>query len=497
MLSISKTQYLRWRGCAKNAWLSIHKPELFSGIELSEYDRSVLESGIEVEQVARSLFSGGVLVAGSPAAARISTAELIAQGTTTLFQAQFERDQLLAAIDVLRYDKMSDEVSIYEIKSTTKVKEEHIYDLAFQVMLLQTHGFKVGRAFLLHLNPDYVRRGDLDIQKLFLTVDITARIDLISHEVAKEIRNARDYLLAEAEPKGPCSCIYRGRANHCSTFVYSNPDVPRYSVHDISRIGSSPNKLRALIDAGIFSLGDVPEHIVLNASQQIQVRVYRSGETVIQKDAIERELSGLAFPLHFIDYETSSPALPRFTNYSPHNRIPVQYSLHIVGAPTEEPIHRDFLFVGSDDPTADFLSSLQQHVGPFGAIIVWNKSFESQVNDAIARRIPEVRDYVADFYDRLYDLKDIFSKQYFVDKNLYGKVSIKQVLPVLAPELSYSALKIQDGTTAATAWSKIMSGELTERECADLREQLKEYCSMDSYGMYAIWLALIRIVEGF
>jgi Domain of unknown function(DUF2779)/Domain of unknown function DUF83 len=497
MLSISKTHYTRWRGCAKNAWLSIHKPELFSGIELSEYDRSVMESGIEVEQVARNLFSGGVLVTGSPAEARRSTAELVAQGTSTLFQAQFERDQLLAAIDVLRCDSKSNEVSIYEIKSSTKVKEEHIYDLAFQVMLLRMHGFNVGRAFLIHLNPDYVRQGDLDIQQLFITVDMTGRIDLISGEVATEIRDARKYLLAEAELKGPCSCIYRGRANHCSTFVYSNPDVPSYSVHDISHIGNSPNKLRALIDAGVFSLGDVPEHIVLNASQKTQVRVYRSGETVIEKEAIERELAGLAFPLHFIDYETFSPALPRFTNYSPHDRIPVQYSLHIVGAPTEEPIHRDFLFVGSNDPTADFLSSLQQHVGSFGAIIVWNKTFESQVNDAIARRVPEAKNYGVDFYDRLYDLKDIFSKQYFVHKNLYGKVSIKQVLPVLAPELSYSALKIQDGTSAATAWSKIMSGELSEKECADLREQLKKYCSMDSYGMYAIWRALIQIVEGF
>jgi uncharacterized protein DUF2779 len=497
MLSISKTHYTRWRGCAKNAWLSIHKPELFSDIELSEYDRSVMESGIEVEQVARNLFSGGVLVTGSPAEAQRSTAELVAQGTSTLFQAQFERDQLLAAIDVLRYDSKSNEVSIYEIKSSTKVKQEHIYDLAFQVVLLRMHGFNVSRAFILHLNPDYVRQDDLDIQKLFITVDMTARIDLISDEVATEIRDARKYLLAEAEPKGPCSCIYRGRANHCSTFVYSNPDVPSYSVHDISHIGNSPNKLRALIDAGVFSLGDVPEHIVLNASQKTQVRVYRSGETVIEKEAIERELAGLAFPLYFIDYETFSPALPRFTNYSPHDRIPVQYSLHIVGAPTEEPIHRDFLFVGWNDPTADFLSSLQQHVGSFGTIIVWNKGFESQVNDAIARRVPEAKNYVVDFYDRLYDLKDIFSKQYFVHKNLHGKVSIKQVLPVLAPELSYSALKIQDGTSAATAWSKILSGESSAKECADLREQLKEYCSMDSYGMYAIWRALIQIAEGF
>jgi hypothetical protein len=271
MLSISKTHYTRWRGCAKNAWLSIHKPELFSDIELSEYDRSAMESGIEVEEVARNLFSDGVLVTGYPAEAQRRTTELLAQGRSTLFQAQFERDQLLAAIDVLQYDSKSDDFSVFEIKSSTRVKEEHIYDLAFQVMLLRMHGFNVGRSFLVHLNPKYIRRGDLDIHELFVTVDMSARIDLISDAVTREIRDAREYLLAEAEPTSPCSCIYRGRSNHCSTFAYSNPDVPSYSVHDISHIGNSPDKLRALVDEGILSLGDVPEHIALNATQKIQV----------------------------------------------------------------------------------------------------------------------------------------------------------------------------------------------------------------------------------
>jgi hypothetical protein len=177
--------------------------------------------------------------------------------------------------------------------------------------------------------------------------------------------------------------------------------------------------------------------------------------------------------------------LTRPVFFPPGIRGSSQFFGHIVGSPGEEPIHRNFLFVGSDDPTLDFLSSLKQHVGPFGAIIVWNKSFESQVNDSIARRVPEARNYVADFYDRLYDLKAVFSKQYFVHKNLYGKVSIKKVLPILVPELNYAALRIQDGTTAANAWSKIMSAELSETESADLRDQLKEYCSMDSYGIYA------------
>lgn len=124
-----------------------------------------------------------------------------------------------------------------------------------------TAGLNVNRAFLVHLNPDYVRNGEVDITQLFVTVDMTARIDQISDEVARETQEARTYLLRKAEPNGPCSCIYKGRAKHCTTFQYSNPDVPMYSVHDISHIGRSPKKLKELVDAGIFSLADVPAHI--------------------------------------------------------------------------------------------------------------------------------------------------------------------------------------------------------------------------------------------
>lgn len=427
---------------------------------------------------------------------RQQTLEFLALKTPVLFQAVFERNQVLAAIDVLRYDSTSCDYSIYEIKSSTKPKDEHIYDLAFQVLLLRQQGLNVGRAFIVHLNPNYVLQRTLDIHQLFVIVDVTSEVEQISDDVDKEVQAARLYLLSENEPQGPCSCIYKSRANHCSTFQYSNPGVPDYSVHDISHIGSSPKKLRELVDAGILSLEDIPADIALTAAQQAQVSVYRSGETAVEKEAISAELSELTFPLHFIDYETCSPAVPLFNQHCPYDQIPLQYSLHLVGSPEEEPIHLDFLHQGSNDPTAAFLNSLQQHVCSFGSIIVWNKSFESRVNDVIARRLPDIKDYVIDLNDRLYDLKDIFSKRYFVHKGLLGKISIKNVLPVLAPSLSYSPLEIQDGTSAAYAWGKIISGEFTQQECTCLRAQLREYCALDSYGMYAIWRALKQLTEG-
>ncbi len=118
------------------------------------------------------------------------------------------------------------------------------------------------------------------------------------------------------------------------------------------------------------------------------------------------------------------------------------------------------------------------------------------MNDRIAYRVPEERSYLAAVNDRIYDLKDIFSKQYFVHRNLLGKVSIKRVLPVLAPELSYSRLAIQNGATAALAWRELLSGELSDKEATELSGKLRAYCALDSYGMVAIWRALVGLAEG-
>jgi hypothetical protein len=495
MTCISKTDYVLWRQCAKNAWLKLHRPDVYYAEELTEFERSLIDSGIEVEGMARGLFPDGVLLAGSRTETLRKTSDLLAANARTLFQAAFEKDGLFAAIDVLESDGETGNHAIYEVKSSTKIEEQHLYDLAFQVLLIRMTGRKVSRACLVHLNPSYVRQGDLDLPSLFLTVDVIGEVDRIAAVVTKELDQARAYLLSDAEPKGACSCIYKGRSRHCTTFRYSNPDVPPYGIHDITRIGSSPAKLKQLVDAGVFMLENVPPDLKLSDAQETQVRVYRSGRTIVDKKAIIRELGDLNFPLHFIDYETYAPPSPRFDRFSPYDHIPLQYSVHVVGSPGEQPIHCDFLHSGRDDPTVSFLHSLRQHVGSFGSIVVWSKSFESQVNDRIASRLPEARSYLAEVNDRMYDLRDVFGKQYFVHRELLGKTSIKSILPILCPELSYSTLAIHDGTTATLAWSQLLSGELSDKETADLRGKLRAYCALDSYGMVAIWRALIALAD--
>ena len=496
MACISKTDYVLWRECAQNAWLKLHRPDIYYAAELTEFEQSLIDAGTEVEVVARRLFPDGALVTASKTEEQQTSAEVLTANSQTLFQPVFEKDGFLAAIDVLEIDRETGHYSIHEIKSSTRIEDKHLYDLAFQVVLLRKTGRKVTRACLIHLNPNYTRQGELDLGRLFVSVDMTSRVDPIANSVAAEMEHALTYLVCETEPQGPCSCVYKGRSRHCSTFRYSNPRVPEYGVHDIARIGNSPERLKQFVDAGTLRLDQIPSDINLSDAQKMQVRVYRTGETVLDKKTIAREFGELNFPLHFIDYETYAPALPRFDDFSSYDHIPLQYSVHVVGSPGEEAIHCDFLHSGRGDPTASFLHSLKKHVGTFGAIIVWNKSFESQVNDRIASRVPDARSYLAEVNDRMYDLKDIFAKQYFAHRDLLGKVSIKRVLPLFAPELTYSTLAIHNGASAALAWSKLLSGELSEKEWADLAGDLRAYCALDSYGMVAIWRAMVGLVEG-
>jgi hypothetical protein len=502
---VSKTDYLLYRDCPKNTWLKLHKPDIYYQGELSAFELSIIETGNEVEAEARKLFPTAVLIEGRTEADQQRTKELIAAASaagtatgTTIFQPVFAIDGFLAAIDVLKYEPAQSAWSIYEIKASNAIKEKlHLYDLAFQVSLLKRSGLKVATANLLHLNPDYVRESELDITKLFVADDVTETVNNMLPEVEAEMKEAQEYLFAEKEPSGPCTCIYKGRSAHCTTFSYSNPQVPEYSVHDIARIGVSKAKLTELIDSSIYTLDQIPETMDLSEIQANQVATYVSKRPIIRKDKIASELNSLVYPLYFLDYETFPCAIPRFDGYSPYQQIPFQYSLHVAESADAEPQHFEFLHEGSDDPGPAIAASLMKHIGKIGTVIVWNKKFEQGRNEEIARRLPHTRAFFEDVNARVYDLMDIFTKQYHVHQDFYGSTSIKYVLPVLVPELSYKDLEIREGGTASQKWNEMTTGrtvegaQLSASEKRAIATNLKAYCKLDTYAMYAIWKHLV------
>ncbi|MSU54614.1 MAG: DUF2779 domain-containing protein [Candidatus Staskawiczbacteria bacterium] len=494
---LTKTDYILWRECKKNIWLKIHKPEVYDTQELSEFEKQIIETGNEVELVARKLFPKGFLVEGRSLEDQKTTQDLLVAKKEIIFQPIFVKDDFLAAVDILELNT-DGSYNIYEVKSTTDVdKKNHYHDLAFQVNLLEKFDLEIKKASVIHLNSEYIRHGEIEINKLFHTEDVTEHVKEILWTVGQEMVFSLKYVVDEDEPRGQCDCVYKGRSNHCSTFKYSNPKVPAYGVHDISRIGASKARLQELIDVGIFELKDVPEETFnkLSAPQQNQIIAYVKDAILQDKLNIKRELDAIVFPLYFLDYETFPCAIPRFDGFSPYQQIPFQYSLYILDSFNGELKHFEFLFSKKEDPSLEFVKSLQKDIGENGTIVVWNKKFECKINEELGERLPDYKLFIEQANARVYDLMDIFGKQFYVHKDFKGKISIKNVLPVLVPSLSYKDLEIKEGGTASQRWNEIWLGNVSESEKENIIKNLKTYCGLDTYAMYAIWKHLYDTIN--
>lgn len=496
-MKLSKTNYLVYRDCAHNAWVKVHKPEVYHAEPLSVFEQAVIEIGNDVDIRARELFPGGVLIRRGDAA---GTAELVAARTPVIYQPVFETDRYTTACDIIVWNDALGAYDLYEVKASTSgenrgAKDDlYAHDIAFQAVVLQDNGAPVGRLNLVRLDGAYVSDGTLDLNRLFTREDFTDRVTPLLETVRAEMDAAHDLLQLAALPAAPCACIYKGRSSQCTTFDYINPNVPDYSVHDLSRIGLSPRKLRSLVDAGILAIEDVPADAELTDKQRNQVDAAKRRRPFVEIAPLAAFLDEIRYPVAFLDYETYPCALPRFAGYGPFNHVPFQFSLHVVERPGGEAIHHEFLFTETTCPDAPFVAALKAGLPADGSIIVWNKPFEKGINTKLAERLPAEQGYLAAINERVVDLMDVFTEQMLVHPDFRGKTSIKWVLPALVPSLSYKGLAIKEGATASDTWNDIVTGELEHAEAAEARKNLLAYCGLDSLAMVEIWRALLATV---
>ena len=464
--------------------------------KLSDFEKSLLTKGNLVETWARKLFPDGILIDEAGANALQATKQHITEKTHVIFQPKFIYDKFLAKCDVLEYDKKDGCWNLYEIKGANSLDEnagniDHVEDATFQTIVLKAAEIKVGKVFIIHLNREYVRGNEINVEELFIKDDITAKVRDREENTKSKMQKATEALFQQEEKALVCQCIYSGRSAHCATFRYSYPEIPEYSIHDLSRIGSSKKKLEFLVDSQIFALNDIPEDFELTPKQKNQVYAHKKQNPLIDLIAIKQELRSLAYPLYFLDYETYPPAIPLFKGYKPYQQIPFQFSLHILKDEDNEPTHFEYLHTELTDPSLSVIAKLREAIGPMGSIIVWSKRFERGINSQLAERCPEHRDFLDNINDRIYDLMDIFHKQFYVHPDFKGKTSIKKVLPVMAPELTYAELEIKEGGSAMEAWYEMVFGVGSQADKSKIADDLRRYCGLDTYAMYAIWKKLM------
>ena len=212
----------------------------------------------------------------------------------------------------------------------------------------------------------------------------------------------------------------------------------------------------------------------------------------IDNEAIRDPLSELEYPIHFFDFETSNPAVPRFEGLRSYQQFPFQYSCHILqsdGSLT----HHEYLHTDTTDTRLPLLESLLNHISDVGSVVVYSASFERRVLEDLAQFFPEHSTALQSIISRLWDQLVIF-RDHYKHPGFYGSNSLKAVLPVLVPCLSYEDLDIQEGNDAQAVWNMMI--KTTNEEVRDnMINNLKAYCKMDTLATVKIHKALLRQVD--
>ncbi|MEO7673295.1 MAG: DUF2779 domain-containing protein [Pyrinomonadaceae bacterium] len=471
---LTKTAYLSYLRCPQEFWLANKLPLLVAEPYSLEYEH-LRQQGYAVQQLVKTM-------------QRFQPQD----GINFDFERPFQTAELYARCDIVVTDETTRAVDLYETKSSSSVKDEHIDDVAFQKMVVERSGSLVSRCFVITTNGDYIREGEIDPEELFLVTDVT---DLVSDRLSATKQKAKDavaYLNTLPVPSLVDYCV--DKKLDCHFIKLHFPGLPDYSVFDIAFLKNE--KRRQLLSDGIVAIVDVPDDFPLSERQRIQVEAAKSGAVVIDSEAIRKRIASWDYPLHFLDYETFAYAIPQFEGIKPFQQMCFQYSLHTIERPGAEPKHSFYLSRGEDEfPAKAMAESLKQAMlGGIGTVLVWYESFEKTRNTEMAAMFPEYGDFFEEVNSKTADLMKIFSEKLYIHPDFKGRSSIKKVLPVIVPKLSYASLGIGDGLTATISWFRAMTWNSMDEETRQkIFDDLEIYCELDTLAMVEIFNELIAL----
>ena len=134
-------------------------------------------------------------------------------------------------------------------------------------------------------------------------------------------------------------------------------------------------------------------------------------------------------------------------------------------------------------------------LGKSGSIIAHNISFEQGRIKDLAAWFPQYSSELLALLSRFWDTIVPFRKGYYAHYDFHCSASLKSILPVLVPSLSYNKLDIQEGKTAALKYELWIKGYMDEKEWEKIYNDLLEYCKLDTLAMSEILRVFYEAVE--
>jgi len=471
---LSKSKYLNGLQCPRFLWNSFNDKDKIP--ESTPFEEYKFEQGNQIGQIAKTLFPKGIDIPEHPFKTNLKKTQELLPKRKILFEAAIPYENIYSRADIL-IPVNKDEWDIIEVKAGTKVKNINLHDVSFQKFCYEKAGLKIRKCFIMHANKEYIKKGKTDPKKLLVKEDVTKEVNKLVDNVEENIEYMSKIISSKKPPELTYKKLCKEGYHNCKSDGCL-VDLPKDSVFNLYRGGKKSYDLNEL---GITSIKDIPSTFKLTGKQEIQ----KKNKIYTNTEAIKHFLKTLKYPLYYLDFETVDFAIPKFDNSRPWQKIPFQYSLHIVKKEGAQPEHFDFLAEGSEDPRIKFLSELKKVLGDNGSIVVYNQSFEKMVLKELGENFPKYKKWVNSVLDRVVDLWIPFRNFSYYNPSQNGSASIKKVLPALVGK-GYENMDISDGGTASMSFIDISYNEVSDGKKKKVREDLLKYCGLDTEAM--VWI---------
>jgi hypothetical protein len=474
---LTKSRYITGLQCLKLLWIEVNQPERIPAPDINT--QYTFDQGHLAGQLAQTLFPGGINIPTDNFMDNVRQTRQLLSMRSPLFEAGLISNNIYSRIDILN-PVNEDEWDIIEVKSSTSIKDVHLDDVAFQKFCCGQLGLNIRKCFLMYINNQYVKHGQINPGELFTTQDISEDVEDAKIGMYDRVEDMLEMISAPL-------CPEVGIGKHCrEPYVCSLREcwegLPEHNVFTLYYGGKKAYDMHT---NGILAISDIPDSYKLNGKQQIQHCCVVTSQPYVDSEAIRQFLSSLQYPLCFFDFETIGPAIPLFDGTRPYQDVPFQYSLHVVEREGAMPFHYSFLADGPDDPRPALLTELRKTLPDFGSVIVYNQGFEEGIMKELALAFPQYDGWIASICTRFIDLLTPFRQFHYYHPNQKGSASLKSVLPALTSK-GYEGMAIADGMSASIIFQQVTYGDVSPETGVKVRADLEKYCSLDTEGMIFI-----------
>ena len=498
--TLTKTKITSGLQCHKKLWFDFHKPV--------KKDNFVFHLGNRFGEIVRRNYGEGLDLSDNfdiRDAVDKTKKAINSDNINAIYEGAFIYLDTLVRIDVLIRRKIGWE--LLEAKSSTKLKDEHIPDVAIQSFIVKSCGVNLSSIKLIHINKEFTYKGDKNYNNLIIENEITGEVILKEKEVINYIKKLKP--LADKNSScpnismgehcnKPYSCDYQDR---CESLLPKS-NITSYEI--LPYIKKDKNLIKYMKEKGTKDLQKVPAKFFKDRSDyapdyhKIIQDAHKNNKSWTSKD-LKNVFNDFSFPFYFIDFETVNQGVPIIKGTQPYYPLPFQWSVHKWKSIDKEIKLNDadsFIDFENQNIEREFIKRLLKSVGETGTIFAHSASTEKSVLKRLKDKdnCSDLAEKIEKLINRVADTLSLV-KKHFYSPLMNGDYGIKNIImsKSIPSDISYNEKdNIGSGTDAQLAWFIYTKKNTSKKDKQKQIDLLIKYCSKDTLAMYHLLKYLIN-----